>query len=225
MGAAIPNHPDHANLSADVVDEITSIVFGPVVELQPCDVIFIFGGLAPGLWEKGAEAYQRGLGKDVVVTGGYKPGASTQYWVDGIREAHIICRELIKRGVPEAVISYEDRSTNTLENVLFAMEVYDFSTVTRVLAVCKCYGVGRQCRTLKWHLDRGVQVIPYPFDARVRGKGPVITSYNWMDYEDSRSYMLEQVTKMVDYGGRGHLEPVEHMSGALTEIVRKRLRV
>jgi uncharacterized SAM-binding protein YcdF (DUF218 family) len=211
---------DPAPLDAALIDEVTDIVFGPLVEPIACDVIFVFGGLDPGLWEKGADAYSRRLGKHVVVTGGYKPTAATPYWKDGTREALIIRRELIILGVPEAAIFYEDRSTNSLENVLFAKEVYDFTKVTSVLAVCKCYGAGRQCRTLKQNLDPGIRVIPYPFDTQIRGRGPVITRSNWMNFAESRSFALEQVTKIYRYSKHGDLVPIEHMSPRLEAIVK-----
>jgi uncharacterized SAM-binding protein YcdF (DUF218 family) len=202
--------------NAKLAEEITAIVFGPVVEPVSCEVIFIFGGLDPGLWEWGARAYAQGLGRDVVVTGGYKPGMTDHLE----HEARVIRRELIARGVPETFITYEDESTNTLENVLFAMRVYDFSTVSRVLAVCKCYGAGRQCRTLRRNLGPAVQVIPYPFDTRIRGQGPVITRANWMQDEVSRAFVYEQVRKIIRYGRLGHLEPIETMSTELTSLLQ-----
>jgi hypothetical protein len=43
---------DH--LPADIIEEITRIVFEEADEkiIRPCDVIFVFGGSHPGLWEK-----------------------------------------------------------------------------------------------------------------------------------------------------------------------------
>jgi hypothetical protein len=206
-------------LSTDLIDEITVIVFGSIVEPSACDVIFIFGGSAPGLWQKGAEAYLQGLGRHIVVTGGYKPGYVRPDWPTGTREAHVICRELIKLGVSEPDLFYEDRSTNTLENVLFAKGVYDFTLVNRVLAVCKCYGAGRQCRTLKWNLHAGVQVVPYTMDAHMRGEGPLITRDTWAAHEQTRAFILEQAAKICLYGQRGHLEPITYLSPTLKAII------
>ena len=87
---------DSIPLDAALIHEVTDIVFGPLVEPIACDVIFIFGGLDPGLWEKGAEAYSRGLGKHVVVTGGYKPTAATPYWKDGTRVIRRPCSSVVQ---------------------------------------------------------------------------------------------------------------------------------
>jgi len=214
----------------EVIGEITEIVFGPPDEPQPlpCDLIFVFGGSHPGLWETAAQAYQRGLGKILLVTGGHKPGVKYhRTWKDGATpEAHVLRRELIRLQVPENCIVCEDRSTNTLENVLFALQVYDFSTVHRILAVCKNYGVGRQCRTLRQHIRKDIQVIPYPFDTEAGSEGalitteagnvgPLITRQTWMNSERGRAFVLTQLRKIIQYGKLGHLVPLEKISPAL----------
>ena len=209
-------------LTPALIQEITAIVFDyPSEPIQPCDVIFVFGGSHPGLWQTAAEAYHKRLGKDIVVTGGCKPGIQHHYsWMNGdTPEAHVILRELVKLSIPESIIFYEDKSTNSLDNVLFAKEVYDFSRVRRILAVCKNYGVGRQCRTLKQQIAENIQVIPYPFDTEA-GNGPFITRYTWMNYEKSKEVVFTQVVKINRYGKLGHLEPVEQISMELEELIR-----
>lgn len=216
------NDDTFIELTPALIQEITAIVFDyPSKPIQPSDVIFIFGGSHPGIWQTAAEAYHEGLGKDIVVTGGRKPGVQQHYtWVDGdTPEAHVIFRELVKLSVPESVIFYEDKSTNSLENVLFANEIYDFSSVRRILAVCKNYGVGRQCRTLKQQIAENIQVIPYPFDTEA-GNGPFITRYTWMNYEKSKEVVITQTVKINRYGKLGHLEPVEQISMELEEFIQ-----
>ena len=221
MDKPIPYYVKPLELRPSVIDEITRMVFGEPVSPERCDLIFVFGGSHPGLWETAADAFFRGLGRIVMATGGYKPTASRHFtWADGCTpESHVIRRELIRHGVPEDLIFYEDRSTNTLENVLFAQEVYDFSGVERILAVCKSYGVGRQCRTLSRHVQQHVKIIPYPFDTHIGGDGPFVTRENWMDFEKSVSYIFAQVLKIYQYGKMGHLDPVTHMSDALKKLV------
>jgi uncharacterized SAM-binding protein YcdF (DUF218 family) len=216
------------SLTPGLIGEITEIVFGPVMASpEPCDIIFIFGGSHPGLWEKTAEAYHAGLGKAILATGGHKP--RVQYhssWTDGTTpESHVIRRELIKLHVPDEIIFVEDKSTNSLENVLFAKDVYDFTKVTSILAVCKCYGAGRQCRTLKQHVDPSVKVIPYSFDTNIGSHVPFVTRYTWMNFEEGRAFVSTQVMKIVNYGKLGHLQPVEYMSSQLVELINKDLAV
>lgn len=213
------------HIPPEVIVELTEIVFGTPDESPPlpCDLIFVFGGSHPGLWETAAQAYTLGLGPVVLVTGGHKPGAKYHHtWQDGATpEAHVLRWELICLHVPENSIICEDRSTNTLENVLFALEAYDFSAVHRILAVCKNYGVGRQCRTLRKHIRKDIQVIPYPFDTEAGSDGPRITRHTWMNYEQSRVVVLTQLMKIIQYGRQGDLEPLEDITPALEHLVKQ----
>ena len=217
----IPEDIDPPTLSPPLIEEIAGIIFGEPVSAKPCDIIFIFGGSHPGLWEKGAEAYFNGLGRDIIVTGGYKPTALRHFsWRDGATpESDVIKRELFPLGVPEDRIYTESMSTNTYENVRFALEVYDFSAVSSILAVCKSYAVGRQIRTLQAQLNADVEIIPYPFDTHLGGDGPFITRENWANFPESRAYMFANVLKMHQYGQKGHLVPVECMSEELKAMV------
>jgi uncharacterized SAM-binding protein YcdF (DUF218 family) len=209
-------------LTNQLIDEITEIVFGvPSPPVQSCDIIFVFGGSHPGIWQTTAQAYQKGLGKIIIITGGHKPGVRPhRTWSDGdTPEAQVIRRELIKLSIPETVIVCEDKSTNTLENVLYAKSVYDFSKVTSILAVCKNYGVGRQCRTLKRQLPKIDKIIPYSFDTEA-GNSPIISRNTWMNYESSKSIIITQVIKIIEYGKSGDLEPIDQISPALNEFLR-----
>lgn len=211
------------NISPKLLDEITNIVFEESQEtpLLPCDVIFVFGGSHPGLWEWAAEAYFRGLGKNIIVTGGNKPNVKHHYtWKDGSTpEALVLRRELIRLHVPEDVIYFEDRSTNSLENVLYAHEVFDLNKVRRILAVCKNYGAGRQCRTLRKQVSENIKVVPYPFVTNAGSDGPVITRLNWMNHDQTRELVIREFIKIYTYGQLGHLEAVEDISSPLRELI------
>jgi uncharacterized SAM-binding protein YcdF (DUF218 family) len=211
-------------LTPELIAEITAVVFGPpAVKPQTCDLIFIFGGSHPGLWERAAEAYHKGLGEVILATGGYNPTTRRHpAWVAGdTPEAHVIRDELVRLGVPEGAVTIEDRSTNSLENVRFARQVYDFSRVKHILVVCKCYAVGRQCRTLAQHLDPETEILPYPFDTILPGlPGQTITRHNWNHWTESRAFMLSQTAKIYRYGNLGHLKAVENFSEALLAVIR-----
>lgn len=96
----------------------------------------------------------------IIVTGGVSPtGIKHENWVDKtVPEAHVIFNKLTEAGIPLNVIVYEDRSRNTLENVLFAKEIFDFDAIESLLIVCKSHGAGRQYRTLAKHLPQKINV-------------------------------------------------------------------
>jgi uncharacterized SAM-binding protein YcdF (DUF218 family) len=175
------------------------------------------------LWENGAKAYCKGLGQDIIATGGFKPDALRHHsWQDKeTPESEVIRRELIKLDVPEENIYIETQSTNTYENVRFSLGIYDFKRVSSVLAICKSYAVGRQIRTLKAQLDSETEVVPYPFDTHLGGDGPFITEENWVEYPEAQAYMFANVLKMHQYGQAGHLVPIEKMSDELKTMVQE----
>lgn len=218
---AIPNTPQPPALSPVLIDEITEIVFEKDDPPQACDLIFIFGGSHPGIWISGAEAYHAGLGPKIVATGGYKATAVRHHtWQHGTRaEALVIREELVMRGVPQEDIVVEDHSTNSLENVLFAQEVYDFSPVTSILTVCRTYGAGRQCRTLRHHIAAGIRVLTYTFATNVGHSGPDVTRENWMTMEESRAGIFGHLLKIIKYGRKGDIEPLAQMSDELLAAV------
>ena len=218
---AIPNTPQPPVLSLAVIDEITAIVFGAPDAPQPCDLIFIFGGSHPGLWESGAAAYHAGLGSHILATGGYKTTARRHHtWQHGARpEALVIRDELVARGVPELHITVEDRSTNSLENVLFAQQLYAFAALNSILVVCRSHGVGRQCRTLRQHMDPRITVCAYPFATNLGRAGVPITPDNWMAMEDSRAGIFSQLLKIIQYGRKGDIEPLTDISDELLAVV------
>jgi uncharacterized SAM-binding protein YcdF (DUF218 family) len=217
----MPSYVNHPILSPLLIEEIADIIFGELVDPEPCNLIFIFGGSHPGLWEKGAEAYFKGYGKDILATGGYKPGAIRHHtWVHGKNpESEVIRDELIYLGVPEKHIFTESRSTNTYENVHFARQIYDFDQIASILAVCKSYAVGRQIRTLQAQLP-GIRIIPYPFDTNLGGNGPFVTRDNWMDLPEVADHMFANLLKIVQYGRVGHLVPVAGFSDELSALVQ-----
>ncbi len=212
-------------LSPDFIKEITEIVFGiPNNDPKPCDVIFIFGGSHPGLWQNAAQAYFAGLGRAIVATGGYNPTAHKHpTWTEAIKtpESHVIKKHLIQLGVPESIIYCEDRSTNSLENVIFAKNVFDFSTMTTVLLVCKCYGVGRQSRTFTKNIGRPIEVIPYSFDTTIAAHSFLVTREDWMHEEDGKLFVFTEAVKIYEYGKKGDLEPIKNISKGLELLLSR----
>ncbi|ULL18863.1 YdcF family protein [Paenibacillus sp. H1-7] len=208
----IPKEPEVPNLTQQQVDKLTAIVFLEQQEPVPCDAIFVFGGTHPGHWEKATKAYHAGLGKTIIVTGGVSPTAVRHSeWENAASpESHVIVSKLLQAGIPENAIVYEDRSRNTLENVKFARDVFDFSAIQSLLFICKAHGAGRQYRTLANYLPQTVHCIPYVFDTVYQND--LITRNNWMNLEKGRSRVYGEYIRICTYGDRGDI-------AALTEKI------
>ena len=96
---------------SDTLDMIDARADGPA----PSDVIFIFGTRMDAPAVIAAELFHCGFAPLVVATG----GAGRPH--DHLNEATHHLELLIRAGVPHAAVLVEDRSTNTVENVQFAL--------------------------------------------------------------------------------------------------------
>jgi uncharacterized SAM-binding protein YcdF (DUF218 family) len=117
---------------------------------------------------------------------------------------HVIAERLKRLGVPQDRITCDEGPTNSLEEVLCAREIIESGKIPSVLFVSKCFGAGRQYRTLRKHLPKHIVVVPYPFDTSL-GKGPVVTRDNWMDGPESRSVVYSEYLRILRYGAQGDL--------------------
>ncbi len=152
MKKRIPKFPKVPQLNSDKISQITKDIFiNESMSPKISDVIFVFGGSHPGLWEKSYEAYNKGLGKKIITTGGKKPNVKRHpSWnYDDMAEAEVIANNLIELGVPERDILIEDKSIHSLENILFGMKKINLQNIKRILFVCKSYASGRQYRTMR----------------------------------------------------------------------------
>ncbi|MEN1968383.1 YdcF family protein [Lentibacillus sp. N15] len=208
MKPMIPKEPVLPSLNDYEIDCLTTLVFGKEIELKKCDTLFVFSGTHPGHWEKSIEAYKKGLVDTIIVTGGRsQTGNSHPDWkYKDVTEADVIISYLLAAGIPENIITYEKKSTNTLENVLYAKEVYDFNQVTNLLFVCKSHVTGRQYRTLAKHLPSGIHFIPYTFNAAYNGH--TITRTNWMETETGRKRIWGEYLRIDHYGKKGDIQKI-----------------
>jgi uncharacterized SAM-binding protein YcdF (DUF218 family) len=210
-------------ISQQLKTEITDIVFGAETELarSPCDVMFIFGGSHPGIWQTAAAAYHRGIGETIVAAGGINREPERHpSWVYGqTPEAVVIRDRLVELGVPRQRIVTEEKSGNSLENVLFALKVFDFGRVGSVAAVCRGYVAGRQCRTLRQNLPRAVRVFACPFPTTLPGDHTPLTRDNWTEQVEGVSRVMGELLKIHRYSQRGHVQPLHRMSAELRAVL------
>ena len=211
-----PHFPD--SISNDAIRELTNIVFGVSTDIAPCDLMFVFGGIDPGLWKTALKAYQARLANQILITGGVKTQGLNPRTVGDQPESEIMKDELVGRGVPAKSIHVETRSSNTYENVRHALEVYDFESVNSILAVCTSRGVGRQIRTLGLALP-SVKIFPYSFHSEIRQRVGLLTPENWKDDDVGRRYVWGQVLRIFEYGRRGHLIPLSNTSAELKVLL------
>lgn len=208
MKSLIPREPTMPELSAGQLQMITDVVFGPQVPLQNGDLIFVFSSAQAGIWQATLQAWRQGLAPQIFVTGGQSKTADAEYaaYVGDRTENAIITEKLIANGVPTTAIIGEDRSANSLENVIFATEVFDFTTIKRVVFITKAHVVGRHWRTLKQHLPATVELIPYSYVAEYNGI--TVTRDNWVASAVGRARVWGEYLRIQAYSEKGDIAPM-----------------
>ncbi|MEL3971362.1 YdcF family protein [Rossellomorea oryzaecorticis] len=210
MNPIIPKETEMPQLDKKQLEKVTDLTFYERIPLKKCNAIFVFSGTHPGHWEKAIEAYKLDLAPKIIVTGGRSlTGIPHPKWEGrqshSITEASVIISYLLQAGIPEESIIYEDQSTNSLENVLYAKDIIDFVAIASMLVICKSHVAGRQIRTHMKHFPSGIVYISFSFNATYQNSE--ITRENWFNSEIGRNRVWGEYRRIFNYGQLGHLVP------------------
>lgn len=205
----IPKFPQVPPLSDKQIQALTTMTFYQEIKPEPCDAIFVFGGSHLGNWQQPLQAYNNGLSKKIIVTGGSSSwGMKHRGWNEAAgTEAEHIVSKLLENGVPKDIIVYETKSKSSLENVTEAKAIVDFTTIKSLLVICKSYGTGRQIRTLQKQLQEEMVYIPYPFDTNFDDE-PLLTRSTWHETEKNRALVFGEYIRIIHYGNQGHISSI-----------------
>lgn len=218
----IPKYPETPKLTDVQIEEMTNICFLEVSDPTPCDAIFLFGGSHPGNLEKPLEAYQRKLGNRIIITGDSSFwGMKHPSWKHGDGpQAGVIVSHLLSNGVPKDVVFCENRSKHSLENVLFAKEIFNFNKIKSLLFITKSYATGRQWRILTKHLPSHIKYVPYPFDTSFTKEEPIMTRHNWMKTPKNCALVFGEYLRIACFSLKGDITPLENPIIGLDDYVK-----
>lgn len=143
----------------------------------------VFGTRHQEAIRKVFELYRDRLIPKILVSGGVNR-------VTKKNESKEMSNVLIQLGIKEDNIILENKSTNTLENVLFSKQVIGekigFSKIKKIIVVVKHYHSRRTLMTLKKHFPKTVDVIPVTYD--IYG----FTMDNWFNNETGKEKVLNE---------------------------------
>lgn len=189
------------NLSQEEIISITEYLDVTTPLPEQVDLIFVFGTRFPEPAYLAAEILKAGVSNLVVLTGGVNR-------LNGMNEALTHRAILLQENISEVCIIYESESTNTLENVTFALpkisQRVELSHVQKILVVAKWMHSRRALMTLKRHLPAGIQysVTSYEVDG--------ITRAGWHLLDEKRvKSVLKNWERIPVYLEWGHLAEVE----------------
>ena len=144
--------------------------------------------------------YLQGRFSRVLVTG----LSGRLYYETGKPVARIMRDELIARGVPSDVILVQDRSTNTLEDVAFSLDVLEQHDISpeSIVFLCKAHHSGRCLRTLrKFFPSQTLSPVTYVavYD------GVKISREDWYRHAVSRGRVYGEYLRIIKYTERGDI--------------------
>lgn len=198
---SIPREVAVKDLSSEEIEGITQTVF-VASEPQPTDLLFIFGtsSIDNEILESVARDCQKGCFPKVMVTG----LSGRLYSETGKPVAHIMRDELIVRGVPSEVILVQDRSTNTLEDVAFSLDVLEKHSISpeSIAFLCKAHHSGRCLRTLrKFFPSQTLSPITYVAEY----DGIKVSREDWYQHEVSIGRVYGEYLRIIEYAERGDI--------------------
>lgn len=223
----IPKRPIVPSFTNNYVDHISEIVFGKNEILNHSEAVLLFGGSHPGLWETAINQHKIVNFQYIFITGGNKPTAHKhETWIYGdSNEADIIEMKLLEGGIQKDIIIKENRSTNSLENVLFIKDQILRFKIKSILCICKNYGAGRQYRTVKKHIPN-ISIQMKGFETNIDDHGKM-TKNNWIEYDLWKSVVWGEYLRIYFYGKKGDIEndflPPKEIQEYLDNVVNTKL--
>ena len=199
---SIPREVAVEDLSPEEIESITQTVF-LTSDLHPtADLLFIFGTstIDNEILESVARDCQQKHFPKVIVTG----LSGRLYSETGKPVAHIMHDELIARGVPSDLTLVQDRSTNTLEDVAFSLDVLEKHSISpkSIAFLCKAHHSGRCLRTLrKFFPSQTLSPVTYVAEY----EGVKVSKADWYQHEISRSRVYGEYLRIIEYTRRGDI--------------------
>ncbi len=183
-------------------DEIQQITQYLDVNAEPnlSDMAFVFGARFIQPAYIAAELFKMGLVKYIALTGGKNR-------LTEINEANTFYEVLIGMGISEAQIILENESTNTLENVIFAIPQIaarmNIQDVKSLIVITKWYHSRRAIMTLKRHFPDRI----YYFTKTYEPEG--IGRTDWYLNEEATRVVKKEWDCIPQYLSFGHLAEIE----------------
>ncbi len=194
------------NLSKKEIQQITEFLdLDNGFELGQADLAFLFGTSYADPAYIATDLFRQGIIRHIVTTGGTNR-------VTGVNEAQAHTTILLQAGVPHDWITVEDESTNTLENVIFAIPklqvTVDLNQVKSIVVITKWYHSRRATMTLKRHMPSGIRY-------HIRSYTPEgVSPKDWYLHEASRKRVLKEWERIPYYLQLGHIAEIRQEAKA-----------
>jgi uncharacterized SAM-binding protein YcdF (DUF218 family) len=168
---------------------------------EKSDIIFLFGGPLLEIPRKGLELYRQGFAPRIVATG-HTGTFDDSGW--GKPVADVFTKFLIQHGVDNDFVITQNRSMNTLEDVLFALSMFEDKAIPnhKAILVSRPIHQRRAYATYKRHAPDTL-LINVPCDE------PRPTDLSLSDQVVVGQRCLQEYERLIRYGEMGDLEKQE----------------
>ncbi len=167
---------------------------------EHADLVFVFGTRHPEPAHMAANLVKCGIGHRVVLTGGSNR-------LTGSVEATAHLEILLSSGVPRECIILECASTNTSENVRFALpgiqQQIHMEMIGSVAVVTKWYHCRRAMMTLKRHLPAGVRYYAVSYEPAG------VSRSDWWRSETGIQSVLKEMDRIPRYLASGDIAEIQ----------------
>lgn len=206
---------DIPNLNQGTIKTLTQLIFREEKPKIPnkVDLIFLFGSTSSTPERKKVldKLLKKNICDKVLLSGGINPrrkkgsvyeGKFHTYNLSKISEAEILEKELELNKFKKLKVYKEEKSTSTLENVKFSLNILDFKNFKNILFITRSYHVGRCYLTLKKYLPNNIDILYKSYDSQISKKNEqIITRDNWHKFADGRRRVLAEFARIKIYGG------------------------
>lgn len=164
------------------------------------DIALIFGTKYDEPVYEAVKLYEDGKIRYILFSGGINKHTDEN-------EAQRMLRLAIFLGIPKEKIIIEDKSANTLENVLFSKSIIDkkfgLDNIKSMTAITKHYHSRRVLMTLKKHLPNNIKLHIYPYEQYG------FTKDNWYKHKAGKERVLSEYEKISKYLAKSDIEELD----------------
>ena len=191
------------DISPEMIDRI---LFRDIEDSGECaDCIIVLGSMKASKYRVpvAVEAYKAGRSDRIILCG----GKVRDFPSGTCSEAEHMRRAAMESGVAEEHILMENASQNTVENILFAMDVlqqaFGLNNVHNILLVTTTYHMRRSLAIARHLLPKHINVIPCPADDNNTKRN------NWMNTSAGISRAKGEALKIISFVINGDIPDFE----------------
>lgn len=166
--------------------------------VEPVDLLFVFGNDWIETMNEVYSLYQRGIAKNILISGHSVSGNKDQ------SEALRFLNRGIELGIPKTVFLLEEKATNTKENLEFSSPIIQnsigFSNIRKIMFVCKTFHTRRVMMTAKQFFPDHIEYLFYPVKDERN-----IQKDNWWKDQVAFERVIAEVRRIAEYTLKGDL--------------------